>query len=154
MLAFQRGSQAAVLSTADDADHAPARLPGIHRCRPGVHHRLALACWRRQGRRARTACAARAVSALRRVSAARQPSAAGRAAPRAVVQVHHPGAAGDACIAQLFDKYADQDPDRADLALVWLAETALGNRIATLDVADISDDRIKGRWRFEVALLA
>lgn len=74
-------------------------------------------------------------------------------AARGVLQVHSPDAAGHARIAQLFDKYADQDPDWADLALVWLAETAGVNRIATLDVADFSVYRIQGRKRFEMALL-
>jgi predicted nucleic acid-binding protein len=79
-------------------------------------------------------------------------SLAGLAA-RGVLQVHHPNAAGYARIAQLFDKYADQDPDWADLALVWLAETCGVNQIATLDVADFSIYRIQGRKRFEMALL-
>ena len=57
-------------------------------------------------------------------------------------------------MAELFTKYADQDPDWADLALVWLAETAGVNQIATLDVADFSVYRINGRRRFEMALLA
>jgi hypothetical protein len=38
--------------------------------------------------------------------------------PRGVFQVHAPDAAGCACIAQLFDKYAHQDPDWANLELV------------------------------------
>ena len=75
-------------------------------------------------------------------------------AARGVLQVHNPGAAGHARMAELFDKYADQDPDWADLALVWLAETEGVNHIATLDVADFSTYRIHGRKRFEMALLA
>ena len=74
-------------------------------------------------------------------------------AARGVLQVRHPDAAGYARIAQLFAKYADQDPDWADLELVWLAETTGIHRIATLDVADFSVYRIHGRKRFELALL-
>lgn len=73
---------------------------------------------------------------------------------RGVLEVHSPDAAGHARMAELFVKYADQDPDWADLALVWLAETTGVNQIATLDVADFSAYRIHGRRRFEMALLA
>jgi len=73
---------------------------------------------------------------------------------RGVIEVHHPDASGYARIAQLFEKYADQDPDWADLELVWLAEAAGITRIATLDVADFSVYRIHGRKRFELELLA
>jgi predicted nucleic acid-binding protein len=84
---------------------------------------------------------------------ARLRSALAGLAARGVLQVHSPNAAGHARMAELFDKYADQDPDWADLALVWLAETAGVHRIATLDVADFSVYRIHGRRRFEMALL-
>ena len=67
--------------------------------------------------------------------------------------LHHPDAAGYSRIASLFAKYADIDPDWADLALVWLAETTGIARIATLDVADFSVYRIHGRKRFELELL-
>lgn len=67
--------------------------------------------------------------------------------------VHPVPAAGYSRIGQLFAKYADQDPDWADMALVWLAETSGAHRIATLDVADFSVYRINGRKRFELALL-
>ena len=70
-----------------------------------------------------------------------------------VLQVHHPDASGYARIAQLFEKYADQNPDWADLELVWLAEATGITRIATLDVADFSVYRIHGRKRFELELL-
>jgi predicted nucleic acid-binding protein len=70
-----------------------------------------------------------------------------------VLQLHHPDADGYARIAQLFEKYADQDPDWADLELVWLAESTGITRIATLDVADFSVYRVRGRRRFELALL-
>jgi predicted nucleic acid-binding protein len=72
---------------------------------------------------------------------------------RGLFRVQQPDTAGYARIAQLFEKYADQDPDWADLELVWLAETTGVNRIATLDVADFSVYRIHGRKRFELELL-
>ena len=74
-------------------------------------------------------------------------------AARGVLQVHHPDAGAYARIGQLFVKYADQDPDWADLELVWLAEATGIRRIATLDVADFSVYRIHGRKRFELELL-
>ncbi len=74
-------------------------------------------------------------------------------AARGVLQVHHPDASGYARIAQLFGKYADQDPDWAALELVWLAEATGIRRIATLDVVDFSVYRIHGRKRFELELL-
>jgi len=70
-----------------------------------------------------------------------------------VLRVHHPDADGYLRIAHLFGKYADQDPDWADLELVWLAETTGIRRIATLDVVDFSVYRIHGRKRFELELL-
>ena len=81
-----------------------------------------------------------------------RPALAGLVA-RGVVRVHLPDRAGYARIAHLFAKYADQDPDWADLELVWLAEAAGITRIATLDVADFSVYRIHGRKRFELELL-
>jgi predicted nucleic acid-binding protein len=69
------------------------------------------------------------------------------------VRLHHPDAAGYVRIAELLRKYADRDPDWADIALVWLAETTGVCRIATLDVADFGVYRIKGRKRFELELL-
>ena len=74
-------------------------------------------------------------------------------AARGMFEVHQPDAAGYARIAHLFEKYADQNPDWADLELVWLAETTGIHRIATLDVADFSVYRIHGRKRFELELL-
>jgi uncharacterized protein len=74
-------------------------------------------------------------------------------ATRGVLQVHQPDASGYARIAQLFAKYADQNPDWADIELIWLAETTGITRIATLDVADFSVYRIHGRRRFELELL-
>ncbi len=69
------------------------------------------------------------------------------------LQVHPVDAAGHSRIAALMRKYADIDPDWADLALVWLAETTGIHRIATLDVVDFSVYRIHGRKRFELELL-
>ena len=69
------------------------------------------------------------------------------------LQLHRPDAAGYSRIAALLRKYADRDPDWADIALVWLAETTGITRIATLDVADFSVYRIHGRKRFELELL-
>lgn len=74
-------------------------------------------------------------------------------AARGVFEVHQPDAQGYKRIAQLFEKYSDQDPDWADLELVWLAESTGVHRIATLDVTDFSVYRIHGRKRFELELL-
>jgi predicted nucleic acid-binding protein len=68
-------------------------------------------------------------------------------------RVHCPDAAAYARMAELLRKYADKDPDWADIALVWLAEAAGIHRIATLDVADFNVYRINGRKRFELELL-
>ncbi|HWK84464.1 MAG TPA: PIN domain-containing protein [Caldimonas sp.] len=69
------------------------------------------------------------------------------------LELHHPNAAGYARVAQLFTKYADQNPDWADMELVWLAESTGISRIATLDIGDFSVYRIHGRKRFELELL-
>ena len=69
------------------------------------------------------------------------------------LHLHHPDAHGYARIATLLRKYADIDPDWADIELIWLAETTGITRIATLDVADFSVYRIHGRRRFELELL-
>ena len=69
------------------------------------------------------------------------------------LQIHRPDAAGYTRMTELFGKYADQDPDWADMGLVWLAEATGIARIATLDVADFSVYRINGRRRFELELL-
>lgn len=66
------------------------------------------------------------------------------------VQVHAPDAAGYARMAQLLDKYADLDPDWADIELLWLAETTGIRRIATLDGADFGVYRLHGRQRFDI----
>jgi len=69
------------------------------------------------------------------------------------LHLHHPDAAAYSRMSALLHKYADQDPDWADIALVWLAEATGITRIATLDVADFSVYRIHGRKRFELELL-
>ena len=74
-------------------------------------------------------------------------------AAKGVVQVHAPEAAGHARRAQLFAKYRDQDSDRADLALVWLAEQTGIRRIASLEVTDFSVYRIHCRTRFQLELM-
>jgi uncharacterized protein len=71
---------------------------------------------------------------------------------RGLIEVRHPDMLGYARIALLFDKYADLNPDWADLELVWLAESAGVNRIATFDT-DFNTYRIHGRKRFELELL-
>jgi predicted nucleic acid-binding protein len=53
-------------------------------------------------------------------------------------------------LARTIAKYADQDVDLADAALVWLAwETGL-RRILTVDDKDFSVYRLKGGKRFDV----
>ena len=84
---------------------------------------------------------------------ARTRAAVAELAARRVFQLHHPEPGGYARIAELLRKYADLDPDWADVALVWLAETTGITRIATLDVTDFSTYRIHGRKRFELELL-
>ncbi len=75
------------------------------------------------------------------------------AASGVVLHLHRPDASAYARIAALLKKYVDADPDWADIALVWLAESTGITRIATLDVADFSVYRIHGRKRFELELL-
>ncbi|MEP7103001.1 MAG: PIN domain-containing protein [Burkholderiales bacterium] len=70
-----------------------------------------------------------------------------------LLHLHRPDAGAYSRMAVLLQKYADLDPDWADIALVWLAEATGITRIATLDVADFSVYRIHGRKRFELELL-
>jgi predicted nucleic acid-binding protein len=53
-------------------------------------------------------------------------------------------------LARTIEKYADQDIDFADAALVWLAEESGLRRILTVDRSDFSLFRLKGGKRFEV----
>ena len=69
------------------------------------------------------------------------------------LHVHPLDRAGLGRIGVLLRKYADLDPDWADVELVLLAETTGITRIATLDVADFSVYRIHGRKRFELEML-
>ncbi len=63
-------------------------------------------------------------------------------------------AAADAFMHQrvmaLASKYADLDPDYADLAMVWLAEATGCMAILTLDEQDFSVYRVHGRKRFDL----
>ena len=73
-----------------------------------------------------------------------------RAVASGIVRVMAPDTEAHARIAVLLGKYADLDPDWADIELVWLAETTGLHRIATLDVADFGVYRIHGRRAFEI----
>lgn len=74
---------------------------------------------------------------------------AGLAAEGAIV-VHALDRSAYRRIAELARRYADQQPDWADLALVWLAESTGLHRIATLDAADFGIYRINGRRAFDI----
>lgn len=69
---------------------------------------------------------------------------------RGAIQVHAPDTAGYARMADLLSKYADLDPDWADIELVWLAEASGVRRIATLDASDFGVYRIHGRRHFDI----
>jgi uncharacterized protein len=69
------------------------------------------------------------------------------------LHVHRLDVAAYKRIATLLRKFANQDPDWADVELIWLAEATGIHRIATLDIADFSVYRINGRKRFEHELL-
>ena len=66
------------------------------------------------------------------------------------VQLHAPDTASYARMAWLLDKYANLDPDWADIELLCLAETTGIRRIATLDAADFGVYRIHGRRAFDI----
>lgn len=53
-------------------------------------------------------------------------------------------------IALLFRKFADQDPDLTDIALIWLAEAVDIHSILTVDINDFSTYRINGRAKFNL----
>lgn len=59
-------------------------------------------------------------------------------------------AAALARMAALLRKYADSDPDLADVSLVWLAEHSGLRSIVTEDINDFSTYRISGRTRFDI----
>jgi len=71
-------------------------------------------------------------------------------AQRGAVTVHAPDAAANARMGALLKKYADLDPDWADVELVWLAEATGIRRIATLDRTDFGVYRLHGRQRFDI----
>jgi uncharacterized protein len=71
-------------------------------------------------------------------------------AAQARVIVHPLGATTYRRMAVLAQKYADREPDWADLALVCLAEATGIHRVATLDVADFGVYRIHGRRAFDI----
>lgn len=73
-----------------------------------------------------------------------------RAVARGLLRVAPPDAAGYGRIASLLEKYADLKPDWADIELIWLAESAGIDRIATLDTADFGVYRIHGRRAFDI----
>jgi uncharacterized protein len=80
----------------------------------------------------------------------RQRVALARAAATGVVHVTPPDAAVYGRVALLSERYADLDPDWADIELVWLAETSGIHRIATLDRADFGVYRLHGRRAFDI----
>lgn len=84
---------------------------------------------------------------------ARQRAQLAELAAGPTLTLHHPDAAGLSRIAQLLSKYADQDPDWADAALIWLAESAGIDRIATVDQRDFGVYRIQGRRKFRLELI-
>lgn len=53
-------------------------------------------------------------------------------------------------IAELLRKYSHQDPDWADICLVWLAERSNVLRIVTVDTTGFSIYRVNGRNRFDL----
>ena len=72
------------------------------------------------------------------------------AVSQGALSVQHPDSLAHARMANLAEKYHDQDADYADVALIWLAEKTGFARILTLDVQDFSVYRINGRKRFEL----
>ena len=53
-------------------------------------------------------------------------------------------------MSSLLHKYAECDPDLADISLVWLAEQSGLRSIVTIDINDFSTYRINGRTRFDL----
>lgn len=66
------------------------------------------------------------------------------------IKLFSPDAEGYRRIGLLLRKYADLEPDLADVALVWLAETSGIHRILTVDTNDFSTYRIHGKTRFDL----
>jgi predicted nucleic acid-binding protein len=69
---------------------------------------------------------------------------------RGGVEVHEVPVSDYPEIARYIDKYADQDIDFADAALVWLANRVGERVILTVDETDFSIYRLKGNRRFDV----
>ena len=67
-----------------------------------------------------------------------------------IFEVIAPDAKAYRRIAELLRKYARQDPDWADISLIWLAEASNIMRIVTVDTTDFSIYRVNGRNRFEL----
>ena len=67
-----------------------------------------------------------------------------------IFEVIAPDAKAYRRIAELLRTYARQDPDWADICLVWLAERSNVLRIVTVDTTDFSIYRVNGRNRFEL----
>ena len=80
----------------------------------------------------------------------RERVALARAAASGLVHVVAPDAADYGRVVLLLERYADLDPDWADIELVWLAEAAGIHRIATVDSADFGVYRLHGRRMFDI----
>ena len=55
-------------------------------------------------------------------------------------------------IAGYLDKYADQDLDFTDAAMIWLADSQKERRILTVDQTDFSVFRLRGGLPFELVV--
>jgi hypothetical protein len=69
---------------------------------------------------------------------------------RGGVEIHEVPVSAYSEIARYIDKYADQDIDFADAALVWLANQVGERAVLTVDATDFSVYRLKGNRRFEL----
>ena len=67
-----------------------------------------------------------------------------------MLKVSAPDAAAHRRMATLFEKYANRNPDWADISLIWLAEVSGVMRIVTVDTTDFSVYRANGRNRFDL----
>ena len=67
-----------------------------------------------------------------------------------IFEVVAPDAKAYQRIAELLRKYSHQDPDWADICLIWLAEKSGITRIVTVDATDFSIYRVNGRNRFDL----
>lgn len=69
---------------------------------------------------------------------------------RGALAVHELPADAYPKIGWLIGKYADRDPDFADMALVWLAQQAGCHRVLTVDAKDFAVYRGKAGKHFEI----